>query len=143
MHFQDVEPRRLIEALALELSSLKALEPPKWSAFVKTGSHKERPPLKDDWWFVRGAALLRTIALKGPVGISKLSAKYGGRKRRGHDPPVFRKGSRHIPRTILQQLEKSGFVKSELKTGKKGRLATPKGISLLDKTAQKLFKGEK
>ena len=142
MHFQDVEARVLIDAVAKELASKSEISAPSWSLFVKTGVHKSRVPSRDDWWHVRAAALLRTLALRGPIGIAKLSTKYGGRQRRGHSPPVFKKGSRHIPRTLLQQLEKAGLAKQDVKNGHKGRVATPKGISLLEKTSQKLSKSE-
>ncbi len=136
----DVPVNDLIEAAAKELQNVSEIKPPSWSVFVKTGMHKDRPPVRDDWWFVRCAAVLRTVRIKGPVGVQKLRTKYGGRKRRGHKPEHFYKGSGNILRKVLQQLEAAGLVVQAKEGNHKGRVATPKGISLLDKSAVKIYK---
>ena len=79
--------------------------------------------------------------MKGPIGVAKLRKKYGGRKNRGHKPDAFRLASGNILRKVLQQLEKAGYIKFVEKEVHKGRVATPRGVSLLDKTAVSLYNG--
>ena len=127
----DVDQNRLIEVLAERLKEEKLVSPPSWSSFVKTGAHKERPPLREDWWFVRSAAVLRSVFLLGPVGTEKLRRKFGGRKNRGVKPERFVKGSGSVTRKILQQLEQAGLVVQGVKGVHKGRVVTGKGVKLL------------
>jgi small subunit ribosomal protein S19e len=56
------------------------IKAPEWAIFVKTGVHKERPPIQEDWWQIRAADVLRTIERMGPIGTQKLRTKYGGKK---------------------------------------------------------------
>ncbi len=138
MAFQDTDPTLLVEAVAKELSKKQEFKAPEWAPFAKTGAHKERPPAREDWWTVRAAAILRTLATRGPIGVSKLRTKYGGRKRTGHDPSHFAKGSGSVARHALQQLDKAGFSKQDVRNGRKGRVATPRGIALLEQVAKQL-----
>ena len=131
----DVNTNDLIEKAAVELKKIKEMAPPEWAMVVKTGVHKQRPPANKDWWHVRCASILRTIYLLGPIGTAKLRTRYGGKKRRGYQPPTFKKGSGSIIRKALQQLEKSGLILQTVKKGHKGRVVTPKGKSFLDKIA--------
>lgn len=139
-HILEVNPNELINKAAVELKKQKLVQPAEWSKFVKTGHHKERLPDDEDWWYERSAALLRSIAKLGPVGTQKLRTKYGGKKNRGHKPEHFYKAGGSIIRKILQQLEKAELVKKTAKGIHKGRVLTPKGISLLDKIAVQLSK---
>ena len=136
---RDVRADLLIEALKEELKSIESIKPPEWAFYRKTGAHKERPPIQDDWWYIRAASILRTLYMNGrrPVGVERLRTKYGGRKDRGVRPERFVKGSGHVIRLILQQLEQAGLVE---KVEGKGRRITPKGISLLDRVAAKLVR---
>ena len=135
----DVPRNDLINALAKELQDMPEINPPEWSAVVKTGMSRERPPLRDDWWFVRTASVLLAVRSKGPIGVAKLRRKYGGRKNRGHKPDKFYKGSGNIIRKVLQQLESIGFLKQVEKSSHKGRFITPKGTSFVDKIAGSLY----
>ncbi|MBN2112236.1 40S ribosomal protein S19, partial [Candidatus Woesearchaeota archaeon] len=67
----DVDQTELIEQAAEELKKMPEIKAPEWALFVKTGVSKERPPVRNDWWYVRVASVLRRIYLKGPVGVSK------------------------------------------------------------------------
>lgn len=138
----EVDPQQLIAKAAEELKNQKLMQPPDWSKFVKTGRQKERLPEQEEWWYVRAAAILRSVAKLGPVGTEKLRTKYGGRKRRGHTPERFYKGSGSIIRTIFKQLEQAQFVKQAQKGVHKGRVLTPKGTSFLDKIAVQIAKEE-
>ena len=134
----DADPSELIEKASEELKKIEAIKPPVWAAFVKTGMHKERPPVKNDWWYIRAASILRKIYRLGPIGVSKLRGNYGGKKNRGYKTEHFYKGSGNILRKIMQQLEKEGFVKIDLKSKHKGRLITAKGKKFLDDIAGKI-----
>ena len=134
----DVNANELIEKAAKELKKIAELKMPEWALFVKTGVHKERQPVNRDWWYIRGAAILRKLYLNSPVGVSKLRTKYGGKKNRGNKPGRFYKGSGKIIRNILQQLEKAEFIKKAEKGVHKGRVITKKGKSFLDKLAKGL-----
>ena len=112
----DVDVNELVEKVAEELKKDENIKSPEWAGYVKTGMHKERAPLNKDWWYLRTAAVLRTIYKQGPVGVSKLRIKYGGKKRRGHKPSRFYPGSGNIIRKALQQLEKAGFLKKDEKS---------------------------
>lgn len=136
----DVPVNILIEEVAKELHNFNEIKPPVWTVFVKTGMHKERPPKRADWWYVRAAAVLRSVRRLGPVGVEKLRGKYGGKKNMGHKTEHVFKGSGSIIRKVLQQLESAGLIKKGEKGVHKGRIITPKGISLMDKAAVKLYK---
>lgn len=134
----DVNPNELIEKTAVKLAAIPEIKAPEWAVFVKTGVFKQRPPEQDNWWYLRAAAVLRKLYLIGPIGTAKLRVFYGGKKRRGYQPPKFGKGSGNIIRKVLQQLEKAGLAIQVSKAGHKGRIASPQGMSLLDKTASEI-----
>ncbi|MCK5150412.1 MAG: 30S ribosomal protein S19e [Candidatus Thorarchaeota archaeon] len=126
----DIPASILIRRLAQDLKNRNGVEAPDWALYVKTGTHKERAPDDPDWWYTRCASVLRKIYLKGPIGTERLRIVYGGRKRRGTKPNRFQKGSGAVVRTVLQQLERAGFV---IKRGNKGREMTSVGRSYMDK----------
>ena len=134
----DIDPTELIEEAAKELQKIDSVKPPIWATFVKTGHSKERPPARNDWWYVRAAAVLRKVYRLGPVGVSKLRGMYGSKKNRGARGEHFYKGSGNAIRKILQQLEKAEFLRQGKIGVHKGRIITPKGKSFLDKIATKL-----
>jgi len=136
---QLVEPMKLIRKVAMYFKENRVIEPPPWAMFVKTGVHKERPPQDPDWWYIRAAAIMRKLYLRGPLGVSRLRKLYGGRHRRGHRPPKFAKGSGAIIRRILQQLEAAGLVQ---KYDRRGRVLTEKGRELLEEAAKAVLKAE-
>lgn len=136
----DVPAQELIVRTAKELKQVKELQPPEWGQFVKTGAGRDRPPVDSDWWYVRSASVLRKLFILGPVGVSKLKVKYGNKKNRGVAPGRFYPASGNILRKILQQLEKAGLASSVEKNGRKGRVASPKGIGLLDKVSADIMK---
>ena len=137
----ETAPEKAINALAGELKKLKEISAPEWAKFVKTGNHRMRPPTNPDWWHIRAASVLKNIYNHGPVGVSKMRSRYGGRKNMGRKPHRFTKASGNILRKITQQLETAGLVQKSQST-KKGRIISPKGQSLLDKTAVQLKKAK-
>jgi small subunit ribosomal protein S19e len=135
MNIFDVPADKLIEEAAKELE--KKIEMPEWAFYVKTGPHKEHPPVQDNWWYIRAASILRRLYKFGrPIGIQRLRKFYGGRKNYGTAPEHKVKGSGKIVRTILQQLEQVGYVKKV----PGGRIITPAGKSFLDKIASKIWR---
>lgn len=132
MSVREVPADKLIDKLKEELKSLKEINPPEWSSFVKSGVHKERPPEQQDFWYIRAASVLRRIYLNGPIGTERLRSYFGGRKRLGHKPAHFRKASGAIIRKILHQLEVAGLVEKN----KKGRKISNKGKKFLAAVAK-------
>ena len=49
----EIKANELIEKLAEELKQIKEIKAPIWASFVKTGHFKERPPVKNDWWYTQ------------------------------------------------------------------------------------------
>jgi len=140
MGIYDVIATELIVRVAQELKKEPQIKAPVWAQFAKTGMSRERPPVQTDWWHIRAAAILRKLFVLGPIGTSKLSTKFSGRKNRGMAPDrVFPSARNHL-RKILQQLEKAGFAKQVQKGAHKGRIATPKGQHLLETVANQLMK---
>jgi small subunit ribosomal protein S19e len=137
-HPTDVPPELLLPRVASELQSRQAVKPPEWAAFVRTGVHTQQAPRQADWWYLRSASVLRKLYVHGSTGVQRLSSAYGGRRDRGSAPYHARAGSRSILREILQQLESAGLVRKQ-KT--RGRVLTPDGQRLLDRTAKELLKG--
>ena len=136
--FHDVPADLLIPALADRLVEAGAVSRPEWADHVKTGVHRERPPEHSDWWEVRAAAILRKIGLLGPVGVNHLAQAFGGSRDRGANPDRARAGSRHIIRSLLQQLEHAGLIYLQMNapaTVKLGRNLTSEGHRLLDQVA--------
>ena len=118
-----------------EITKVKEVKAPEWAPFVKTGAHKERPPVNENWWQTRAASVLKKVQKYGPIGANRLSKMYGGRKNRGHKPDAKVKGSANIARKILQQLEAAGLIKQQ-KAPKAGKVLTKKGTELLKKGEQ-------
>lgn len=127
----DVPAAPLIEKVAEKLKENEKIKPPEWAMYVKTGAHKELPPVQNDWWYTRCAAILRAVYYKGPIGVERLTSVYGGKKNRGSKAHRKAKGSGSIIRTAIHQLESAEYLKTE----KNGRMISPKGQSFLDNTA--------
>lgn len=73
--------------------------------------------------------------MRGPIGIERLRAQYGGRKDRGVRQEQVRKGAGGNIRKLFQQLEAAGLVEN-LKG--QGRALTSEGRKLLDTIATEL-----
>lgn len=130
----DIPAENLIGEIKEKLENEDKIQPPGWSHFVKTGVHKELPPVSNDWWFIRGASILRSLYMNGPIGVERLSSIYGGKKNRGSKPHRKMKGSGSIIRNLVQQLEKIGYIEST----KDGRVISSSGRSMIDNLSFKL-----
>jgi small subunit ribosomal protein S19e len=133
----DVPANRLIPKLAEELSKVETIKAPEWAACAKTGRHREKSPVDDRWWYVRSAAVLRKIYVEGPIGTTRLAAKFGGKKDRGSKPNKATRGSRSIARATVQQLEKSQLVQRD-RDG--GRVISGKGRKMVDNLSTQILK---
>jgi small subunit ribosomal protein S19e len=131
----DVPSAKLISALAEQMKSVPAVQEPDWARYVKTGSHAERPPTNSDWWLTRAASLLRKLYIHGPVGLTDLKRAYGGTKALHYFPKHHRDAGGSNIRKILKQLEQAELVSKT----PKGRVLTPKGRAMLDKTSKDIF----
>ncbi len=135
----EVPAQAFIKALASKLKGMPEFKMPEWAAFVKTSHAKARLPEKEDWWYTRSAAIIRTVYVKGVTGVSKLRTKYGSRKKRGAKPEKFYKASGKIIRTALQQATKAGLV-GHIKEKRAGRRLTKKGKEFLEALAAEIKK---
>ena len=131
----DVPAEQLIAKVAVKLREMDAIKPPEWAEFAKTGRQAEKAPAQKDWWYTRSASILRKVAMKGPIGTSRLAEEYGGYADRGSRPNKAVKGSRNIARKSIMQMEAAGLV---AKNKNKGRIVTAKGQRLLDAAAKEV-----
>lgn len=129
----------LIKKLAEKLKSESVIQAPIWAGYAKTGSHAERKPQEKDFWYVRSASILRKLYIEKNVGVGRLRTWYGRSKSYGGRPEHHVDAGGSIIRKAMQQLEVAGYVKKD----KIGRILTPKGRSLVDKTVMEFYKGEK
>ncbi len=126
------DPQEFVKKLADALMKMPEFKAPEWSMYVKSGVSKQRPPADDNFWYIRAAAILRQLYIKGVVGVNRLKTRFGSKKDRGVRPDKFKKASGKIIRVILQQAEKAGFVE-KLSRIQYGRRLTQKGRDFLDK----------
>jgi small subunit ribosomal protein S19e len=134
----DVPASKFIEKLAKYLKeNVDEVQPPAWATVAKTGSHVEKQPQNQYWWYTRSASILRKVYVHGPIGLEKLRADYGGRKGFTVRPNHASKAGGSNVRKSLQQLEAAGLVE---KASIKGRIMSPKGRKLLKDVAEDLQK---
>jgi len=133
----DVPADEFIAKLTEQLRKEKKIEPPAWSAFVKTGTHAEKIPQNKDWWYIRCASILRKVYLHGPVGVADLRVAYGGLKQNGYNLAHHRDAGGAIIRKSMQQLAASGYI---VKVQGKGRLISSEGMKKLDRLATEIHK---
>lgn len=131
-----VEPEKLIITIAEKLKEFPEIKPPEGSQFWKTAFFKELAPIdNENFWFIRCASLLRKVKKFGPIGVNKLRKHYGGKNRKGPGLHHSAKGSGKIIRVALQQLEDANLI---VKQEKDGRVVSPEGTSLLERTAYRI-----
>lgn len=128
----EVEPSILVRAAADRLKG--KLKKPEYMNYVKSGAGRDRVPEDPDFWYVRGASILRQIYLNGPVGVSRLRTRYGNKKEAVVHKKHHVRASGSIIRDEFQQLESLNYIKRT----KEGRIITPQGKSFLDKIAKEV-----
>jgi len=131
----DVPADVFINRLSEDLKN-QDIPAPDWAAFVKTGTHAEKPPQNSGWWYVRCASILRKIYLHGPISVSELRSMYGGGRPVGYGAAHHKDASGAIIRNAIHGLEKLGLVVS---IEKKGRMLTKQGTKKLDGLATEIL----
>lgn len=132
----DIPADILIDKLSNILKD-EGVSAPAWAAYVKTGSHKDKPPQKSNWWHTRCASILRKIYLRGPISIDDLRLKYGGGKAVGYGARNHRLAGGAIIRTAVHSLEKLGYIE---KVEGKGRVISRQGMKKLDVLSTQILK---
>lgn len=128
----------MIKSIAEKLKDFNEIKPPEGSQFWKTAFYKELAPIDhESFWYIRCASLLRKVKKYGPIGVNKLRKIYGGRNRKGSGLNHSAKGSGKIIRVALQQLENANLLITQ---EKEGRIVSPEGTSLLERTAYTLLR---
>ena len=130
----EVKAADLVKLASLRLKEMK-LKKPAYVDFVKSGPSKERVPHDKDFWYTRSASVLRQVYLNGPIGVSKLRTRYGGRKEHVVHRHHHMKAGGSIIRDAFIELEKHKLVKNT----PAGRVITPQGKSFLDKISNELL----
>jgi SSU ribosomal protein S19E len=128
----DVKPSELNKRLAEALKG--KIVQPEFVNFVKSGPGKERMPADENFWYVRSASILRQVYVNGPVGTSRLRTRYGNRVSHTRSRKHHKRAGGNAIRKALQALEKAGYLKNT----PAGRVITPEGKSLIDKTSNTL-----
>ncbi|MFA5247000.1 MAG: 40S ribosomal protein S19 [Candidatus Micrarchaeia archaeon] len=129
------EPLYIVEAgKAIKLLGDKLKEDPKfaipeWFGTVKGGPANERLPDTPEQWYARVAAILRTIAIRGPIGTQRLRNKFGGRQEHTRGRAHHKKAGGKSIRLAMQKLQEAGYVKNE----PKGRVITAVGRAFITK----------
>jgi len=136
---KDVPHGKFIEAFAQHLKRQGRFEIPKWGDVVKTGKHKELAPYDPDWLYVRTAAIVRKIYIRGGSGVGGFRKVFGGQRRRGTCKKIFSVASGKHIRYILQQLEEMGLVEQDEDGGRK---ITKEGQRELDTVAVQATGGD-
>jgi small subunit ribosomal protein S19e len=125
----SVEAGKAIGLLAAKLKADAKFNPPEWFGTVKGGPANERLPDSVDQWYLRVGAILRTVALRGPVGTERLRNKFGGNKEHTRGRAHHRKAGGKAIRLAMQTLQEAGYVRKE----PKGRVITPAGRAFIHK----------
>ncbi len=132
----EVDSGKLIGVAAQRLKE-KGIAKPAYIDYVKTGPSKERIPSQKDFWYIRCSSILRQVYIGGPLGVSRLRTRYGGRHGHVVTRHHHQRAGGSIITDALNALEKAGYIKK----GKKGREITPSGKSFLDKIANDMIRG--
>ena len=69
---------------------------------MKTACFRDLSPYDQDWLYTRAASVAYQLYIRGKVGVSALRTHYGGKARRGVNPPHHRKSSGKIIRYCLK-----------------------------------------
>merc|ERR1739847_45103 len=131
---KDVNQSDFVVAFAAFLKKTGKINVPKWSDFAKTATQKQMPPVDDDWFYVRTAAVARQLYIKGTVGVGRMSTIYGSTVNRGCRPCHTNKGNGHIARVAMQELEKMKLVEK----AEKGRKLSKDGQRDMDRVAAQI-----
>ncbi len=130
----DVNPNKLIHAVAQELEKDKKITPPAFTKFVKSGSHAELAPVQKNFWYIRCASILRQAYVRNKITLGGLRTHYGGAQKNVVHTAHHRDAGGAIIRNAFKQLETAGYLLKE----KDGRILSPQGRKFLDGVSAKL-----
>ncbi|KAL9100740.1 MAG: hypothetical protein Q9163_003925 [Psora crenata] len=131
---RDVDAHKFITAYSAFLKRQGKLPVPGWADTVKTSPSNELPPMSNDWFYTRSAAVARHIYLRKTVGVGRLRKVHGSTKNRGSAPSHHVHASGSVDRKVMQALEKIGVLEQDEEKG--GRRITQSGQRDLDRIAQ-------
>ena len=148
---KDVPAEAFIKAYAEHLKKAQKIKPIAHVNLIKTGHAQEVTPENEDWFFVRCAALARTLYLRPERGVGSLRHIYGrkhkpGLTKRHHEP-----GSGKVIRFALQQLQGANILMAYNDKRNKGfkadgdtetkypRIVTPEGHQDMNKIAKNVY----
>lgn len=138
MSIYQVRPNKLINTLSEKLKEYDSIRPPEGSKYWKTAFYKEKAPVdSENFWYIRCASLLRKVRKFGPIGVNRLRKKYGGKYIQKRGKKKAAKASGKIIRVALQQLEDANLL---VLKEREGRVCTPDGVSLLERTAYEIIR---
>ena len=107
---KDVPAEAFIKAYAEQLKKAQKIKPIKDANLIKTGHAQELTPENEDWFFVRAAALARSLYLRPERGVGTLRHVYGRRHCSGHSKRHHAPGSGKVIRYALQQLQSADVL---------------------------------
>lgn len=109
---KDVPAEAFINAYAEHLKKTQKVTPIKDANILKTGYSQELTPENEDWFFVRSAAIARTLYLRPEKGVGSLRHVFGKRHKPGHKKRFHAQASGKVIRFALQELAKANIVMS-------------------------------
>lgn len=110
---KDVAPAKFIAAYAAHLKKGGKVALPAWVDLVKTSSNNELAPLDPEWYYIRAAAIIRRIYIRGGIGIGYMRKVFGRADREGPTPVHMGLCSGSVIRSVLKNLEKMGLVEKD------------------------------
>jgi len=138
MSIYVVQSEKIIKEVAEKLKEFPEINPPKGSEFWKTAFFKELAPAdSENFWYIRCASLLRKVKKFEPIGVNKLRKFYSGKNKKGKGLKHSAKAGGKIIRVALQQLEKANLIENKENLG---RVVSPEGTSLLERTAYTILR---
>lgn len=136
---REVPAQCFVEALAKHFEQGHIFKVPEWTDLVKTGSNKQMPPMKSNWYFIRVASIARQVYLHPGASVESLRNRYGQNTNNGSAPFHHGKASGKIIRSALHTLVEIGWAtKTE-----EGHVISSKGQKQLDLLAQEVAKNLK
>lgn len=129
---RDVNAWRWVKTAAAHFKQEGKLFVPRCTELVKTSHGRERAPQKQDWFYIRCAAVLRAIYLRPGTGYGGLSKRFGNKKNRGSQPEITTKAARGLLHWACRSLE---GLKLVTKGKEGGHVITKEGRKKVDTIA--------
>ena len=107
---KDVPAEAFIKGYAEHLKKSQKIKPIKDANLLKTGHGREVTPENEDWYFVRAAAVARTLFLRPERGVGTLRHIFGKKGRPGFSNPHHSVASGKVLRHVLQQLQAADIL---------------------------------